>query len=56
MKDLNNVLAEAENLDLTLPAAQHIRDRFDHFVHNIDGADLDHAGLYLELKAHNSYQ
>ena len=54
LKDLNNVLAEAGHLDLTLPVTQHIRDRFDHFVHKMDGAELDHAGLYLELKARNS--
>jgi 2-hydroxy-3-oxopropionate reductase len=54
LKDLNNVLAEAGHLDLTLPVTQHIRDRFDHFVHKMDGSELDHAGLYLELKARNS--
>ena len=54
LKDLNNVLSEAQNLNLNLPVTQHIRDRFDHFVHQLDGADLDHAGLYLELQARNS--
>ncbi|EBA03139.1 oxidoreductase [Rhodobacterales bacterium HTCC2150] len=53
LKDLDNVLAEASGLDLTLPVTQHIRDRFDHFVHEMDGADMDHSGLYLELKKQN---
>ena len=54
LKDLNNVLSEAQNVNLSLPVTQHIRDRFDHFVHQMDGADLDHAGLYLELQSRNS--
>ncbi len=53
LKDLDNVLAEASGLDLTLPVTQHIRDRFEHFVHEMDGADMDHSGLYLELKKQN---
>ena len=54
LKDLNNVLSEAQNVNLCLPVTQHIRDRFDHFVHQMGGADLDHAGLYLELQSRNS--
>jgi len=54
LKDLNNVLSEAQNVNLSLPVTQHIRDRFDHFVHQMGGADLDHAGLYLELQSRNS--
>ena len=54
LKDLNNVLSEAQNVNLSLPVTQHIRDRFDHFVHQMGGADLDHAGLYLELQSLNS--
>lgn len=54
LKDLDNVLTEAQSLDLSLPTTQHIRKRFDHFVHQMAGANLDHAGLYLELKARNS--
>ena len=54
LKDLNNVLSEANDLNLSLPVTQHIRDRFDHFVHQMNGAELDHAGLYLELQSRNS--
>ena len=53
LKDLNNVLAEAAAVNLSLPLTQDVRDRFAHFVENMDGADQDHSGLYLELKARN---
>ncbi|MGX9357460.1 NAD(P)-dependent oxidoreductase [Roseobacteraceae bacterium S113] len=53
LKDLDNVLAEAEAAGLSLPMTQGVRDRFDHFVHKMDGADRDHSGLYLELKQRN---
>ena len=52
-KDLDNTLAEAATLGLELPATQAVRDRFDHFIEEMGGADLDHSGLYLELKARN---
>lgn len=53
LKDLDNVLFEAESANLKLPMTQGVRDRFAHFVKHMDGADKDHSGLYLELKAHN---
>ena len=53
LKDLNNALAEAESFGLRLPTLENTRDRFDHLVHEMDGADLDHAALYLELLARN---
>jgi 2-hydroxy-3-oxopropionate reductase len=53
VKDLDNTLAEAEALGLELPATQAVRDRFAHFCEEMDGADLDHSGLYLELKSRN---
>jgi 2-hydroxy-3-oxopropionate reductase len=53
LKDLDNTLAEAATLGLKLPSTQAVRDRFAHFIENMDGADLDHSGLYLELKARN---
>ncbi|MEM7472706.1 MAG: NAD(P)-dependent oxidoreductase [Pseudomonadota bacterium] len=53
LKDLDNLLHESGGLGLTLPVAEMVRDRFDHFVHQMDGADLDHSGLYLELLARN---
>lgn len=53
LKDLDNVLIEAEAADLKLPMTQGVRDRFAHFVEHMDGADKDHSGLYLELRAQN---
>ncbi|WP_299728979.1 NAD(P)-dependent oxidoreductase [uncultured Tateyamaria sp.] len=53
LKDLDNVLVEAESVNLQLPMTQGVRDRFAHFVENMDGADRDHSGLYLELRARN---
>lgn len=54
LKDLDNTLAEAASVGLTLPATQQVRDRFAHFCVDMDGADLDHSGLYLELKKRNN--
>ena len=53
LKDLENTLAEAASLDLELPSTQAVRDRFQHFIAEMNGADLDHSGLYLELKKRN---
>ncbi|KIC49582.1 NAD(P)-dependent oxidoreductase [Tateyamaria sp. ANG-S1] len=51
LKDLDNVLHEAGAAGVSLPMVQDVRDRFAHFVEHMDGADRDHSGLYLELKA-----
>ncbi|MFK7870021.1 MAG: NAD(P)-dependent oxidoreductase [Roseobacter sp.] len=53
VKDLNNTLEEAANLGLNLPATEAVRDRFQHFIDAMEGAEKDHSGLYLELKARN---
>ena len=53
LKDLNNTLAEASALGLSLPSTQAVRDRFATFVNEMGGADLDHSGLYLELEKRN---
>ncbi|WP_227270008.1 NAD(P)-dependent oxidoreductase [Roseobacter weihaiensis] len=53
IKDLNNTLDEAAGMGLTLPATQTVRDRFQHFSDAMGGAEKDHSGLYLELKARN---
>lgn len=50
LKDLNNLLEEARSLGLTLPQAELQQARFRRFVDELGGADLDHAGLFLELK------
>ena len=53
LKDLNNVLSEANDLGLTLPATEHIRDRFKYFIEHMKGENMDHSGLYLELRSRN---
>ena len=53
LKDLDNVLFEAEAVNLKLPMTTGVRDRFAHFVDHMDGADKDHSGLYLELRKQN---
>ena len=53
LKDLDNVLFEAEAVNLNLPMTTGVRDRFAHFVDDMDGADKDHSGLYLELRKQN---
>lgn len=50
LKDLDNLLEEAASLGLSLPLAGLQQARFHRFVHELGGADLDHAGLFLELK------
>ncbi|MGJ8627903.1 MAG: NAD(P)-dependent oxidoreductase [Sulfitobacter sp.] len=53
LKDLDNTLAEAGKVGLQLPATQSVRDRFEFLINEMDGADLDHSALYLELKQRN---
>lgn len=50
LKDLNNLLEEAASLGLSLPLAELQQARYHRFVHELGGAELDHAGLFLELK------
>ena len=51
LKDLNNLLNAASDLNATLPLAETQRERFEHLVGELNGGDLDHAALFLELKA-----
>ena len=50
IKDLDNVLAEAASLSLTLPTVTAINDRFKRLRDAMDGGEMDHSALYLELK------
>ncbi len=53
LKDLDNTLEEAAGLGLILPETKNVRDRFYYFSTEMNGAEKDHSGLYLELKARN---
>lgn len=52
LKDLNNVLAEADTLDL--PIVRHVAARFTRYVDELDGGARDHAGLFEELLHRNT--
>lgn len=53
IKDLDNVLAEATGLGLTLPTTHDVNERFRHLQDAMDGGEMDHSALYLELKQRN---
>jgi 2-hydroxy-3-oxopropionate reductase len=53
LKDLDAVMAMAEELSLTLPLTRQVRQEFSDFV-NGGGADTDHSGLLLHLEALNN--
>ena len=49
IKDLDNVLAEARELDIRLPLVEAVRNRFVRLADDLGGANLDHSALFLEL-------
>lgn len=53
LKDLTNIVNEAELFGLKLPMAEDLRVRFDRLCHELGGADFDHSALYLELLNQN---
>lgn len=53
VKDLDNILAEAGDLDLSLPATEETRARFQTLCTELNGANLDHSALFVELLHRN---
>ncbi|MEM5470521.1 NAD(P)-dependent oxidoreductase [Hoeflea sp. AS60] len=49
IKDLDNVLIEARALGIKLPLVEAVRDRFVRLAGELDGGNLDHSALYVEL-------
>ncbi|TDH35214.1 NAD(P)-dependent oxidoreductase [Pseudohoeflea suaedae] len=49
LKDLDNVLNEAEALGLKLPLVEAVRDRYKRLAGPLGQGDLDHSALFLEL-------
>ena len=49
LKDLQNILAEAKALNVDLPFSIAAHDRFSRLVNSLDGSELDHSALFLEL-------
>lgn len=56
VKDLDNILAEAAALELSLPATEATRARFRTLCTKLDGAELDHSALFLELLHRNGLE
>ena len=54
LKDLDNALREAGANGLALPLTEQVRERFHALVHEMDGGNLDHAALMLELERRNA--
>ena len=58
LKDLDNVLREAEALGLKLPLVEALRERYKRLTGalahgDLDHGDLDHSALFLELLDRN---
>jgi 2-hydroxy-3-oxopropionate reductase len=49
LKDLINLLDASQNLNIELPLVSILRQRFSYLVNEMNGADLDHSALWLEL-------
>ena len=56
LKDLKNILAEAKSLNVDLPFSVAAHDRFSRLVNSLDGSELDHSALFLELLDTNGKQ
>ena len=56
LKDLKNILAEAKALKVDLPFSIAAHDRFSRLVNSLDGSELDHSALFLELLDTNGKQ
>jgi len=52
LKDLNNIIATAGSLALTLPLTEAVRAEFAEFVEH-GGGETDHSGLLLQLEEKN---
>lgn len=49
LKDLNNVLTEADTAGINLPIVHHVTQRFTRYVNELGGSERDHSGLFEEL-------
>jgi len=56
LKDLKNILAEAKALNVDLPFSIAAHDRFSRLVNFLNGSELDHSALFLELLETNGKQ
>jgi 2-hydroxy-3-oxopropionate reductase len=51
IKDLETIIATADDLDLDLPLTRDVLRRYRELRDRMNGADLDHAALFLQLEA-----
>ncbi len=56
LKDLENAMGEAGKYGLRLPLTGQLRDRFETLCREMDGGDLDHSAIYLELMRQNGME
>ncbi len=56
LKDLENATGEAGKYGLRLPLTGQLRDRFETLCREMDGGDLDHSAIYLELMRQNGME
>jgi len=56
LKDLKNILAEAKAVNVDLPFSIAAHDRFSRLVNSLNGSELDHSALFLELLETNGKQ
>jgi 2-hydroxy-3-oxopropionate reductase len=49
LKDLQNILLEAKALKINLPFSQSAYNRYARLVGSLEGSELDHSALFLEL-------
>ncbi|MEN0088243.1 MAG: NAD-binding protein, partial [Pseudomonadota bacterium] len=49
LKDLRNTHEVATEMGLDLPMLNHMLERYQRLCEELDGGDLDHSAIYLEL-------
>ena len=53
LKDLDNIAAAAEQAGLAMPLIESMCERYRRLVEDLDGGDLDHSAIFLELLDRN---
>ena len=54
LKDMETIIATADEMGIDLPLARNVRDRYRRLVDEMGEGALDHAALLLELEATNA--
>lgn len=53
LKDLDNIEAAAQQAGLKMPLTESMRERYRRLVDELDGGNLDHSAIFLELLDRN---